>query len=362
MLFNSYVFIGAFLPVTLVVYRLLCLTGHPRLPFLWLVVASLFFYGWWNPIHVPLLMASIVANYLLGMRLTTPGISATAKRSLLIFGITANLAVLAYFKYSMFIVDNVGALTGLDFGIQAVVLPLGISFFTFQKVAYLVDAAEGKAAEYRFLDYCLFVTFFPQLIAGPIVHHREMMPQFRQPEAMRFSHADFAMGLTFFVAGLWKKVVLADTLATMATPVFAVAGEQALTAGEAWTGAIAYSLAALLRLLRLFRHGDRACPAVRHPAAVQLRLALQVGQYHRLLAALAHDAVAVPARLSLRAAGRQPEGQGAALRQPVPDDADRWAVARCRLDLRDLGSAAWRLPDRQPRLAGIPQGRGMERW
>ncbi len=242
MLFNSYVFIGAFLPVTLVVYRLLCLTGHTRLPFLWLVVASLFFYGWWNPVHVPLLMASIVANYLLGMKLTEPGAPAAAKRSLLVFGITANLAVLAYFKYSMFIVDNVGALTGLDFGIRAVVLPLGISFFTFQKIAYLVDAAEGKAAEYRFLDYCLFVTFFPQLIAGPIVHHREMMPQFRQPEAMRFSHADFAMGLTFFVAGLWKKVVLADTLAGFATPVFAVAGEQALTAGEAWTGALAYSL------------------------------------------------------------------------------------------------------------------------
>src|SRR5918995_5479228 len=93
MLFNSYVFIGAFLPITLIVYRLLCLTRYPRLPFAWLVVASLFFYGWWNPIHVPLLMASIVANYLLGMRLTTPGISATAKRSLLIFGITANLAV-----------------------------------------------------------------------------------------------------------------------------------------------------------------------------------------------------------------------------------------------------------------------------
>jgi len=242
MLFNSYVFIGAFLPATLVVYRLLCLTGHPRLPFLWLVVASLFFYGWWNPIHVPLLMASIVANYLLGMKLTTPGISPTAKRSLLIFGITANLAVLAYFKYSMFIVENAGALTGLDFGIQAVVLPLGISFFTFQKVAYLVDAAEGKAAEYRFLDYCLFVTFFPQLIAGPIVHHREMMPQFRRPEAMRFSHGDFAMGLTFFTAGLWKKVVLADTLATYATPVFSAASEQVLTAGEAWTGAIAYAL------------------------------------------------------------------------------------------------------------------------
>jgi alginate O-acetyltransferase complex protein AlgI len=150
--------------------------------------------------------------------------------------------VLAYFKYSMFIVENVGALTGLDFGIHAIVLPLGISFFTFQKVAYLVDAAEGKAAEYRFLDYCLFVTFFPQLIAGPIVHHSQMMPQFRRPEAMRFSHADFAMGLTFFTAGLWKKVVLADTLATYATPVFSAASEQALTASEAWKGAIAYAL------------------------------------------------------------------------------------------------------------------------
>src|SRR3954465_1201041 len=255
MLFSSYIFIGVFLPVTLIVYRLLCLTRHPRLPFLWLVVASFFFYGWWNPIHVPLLMASIVANYLIGLRLTAlasqsrlatgqPRLADVAlkKRRLLIAGIAGNLLVLAYFKYSVFIAENVGALTGLDFGIRAIALPLGISFFTFQKVAYLVDAAEGKAAEYRFLDYCLFVTFFPQLIAGPIVHHSQMMPQFRRPEAMRFSHADFAMGLTFFTAGLWKKVVLADTLATYATPVFSAASEQALTAGEAWTGAFAYAL------------------------------------------------------------------------------------------------------------------------
>jgi alginate O-acetyltransferase complex protein AlgI len=242
MLFNSYVFIGAFLPVTLVVYRLLCLTGHPRLPLLWLVAASFFFYGWWNPAHTPLLFVSIVANYLIGLRLTAPGSSALIKRGLLTAGTAGNLALLAYFKYSAFIVENVGALAGLDFTIRAVVLPLGISFFTFQQIAYLVDAAEGEASEYRFLDYCLFVTFFPQLIAGPIVHHREMMPQFQRPEAMRFSHADFAMGLTFFVAGLWKKVVLADTLATFATPVFAMAADQPLTAGEAWTGAVAYAL------------------------------------------------------------------------------------------------------------------------
>lgn len=242
MLFNSYVFIGAFLPATLIVYRLLCLTERPRLPLLWLVAASFFFYGWWNPAHTPLLFVSIVANYLIGLRLTAPGNSALTKRGLLAAGIAGNLALLAYFKYSVFIVENVGALAGLDFTIRAVVLPLGISFFTFQQIAYLVDAAEGEASEYRFLDYCLFVTFFPQLIAGPIVHHREMMPQFQRPEAMRFSHADFAMGLTFFVAGLWKKVVLADTLATFATPVFAIAGDQPLTASEAWTGAIAYAL------------------------------------------------------------------------------------------------------------------------
>ena len=242
MLFNSYVFIGAFLPATLIVYRLLCLTVHPRLPLLWLVAASFFFYGWWNPAHTPLLFVSIVANHLISVRLTAPGNSAMTKRGLLAAGIAGNLALLAYFKYSAFIVENVGALSGLDFTIRAVVLPLGISFFTFQQIAYMVDAAEGEASEYRFLDYCLFVTFFPQLIAGPIVHHREMMPQFQRPEAMRFSHADFAMGLTFFVAGLWKKVVLADTLATFATPVFAMAADQPLTASEAWTGAIAYAL------------------------------------------------------------------------------------------------------------------------
>ena len=242
MLFNSYVFIGAFLPITLIVYRLLWLTQHPRLPLLWLVMASFFFYGWWNPVHTPLLLASVTANYLVGVRLTAPGNSALTRGSLLFVGIAGNLALLGYFKYSVFIVENVGALAGLDFSIRAVVLPLGISFFTFQQIAYLVDAAEGEASEYRFLDYCLFVTFFPQLIAGPIVHHKEMMPQFRQPEAMRFSHADFAMGLTFFTIGLWKKVALADTLATFATPVFAVAAEEPLTASEAWTGAIAYAL------------------------------------------------------------------------------------------------------------------------
>ena len=249
MLFNSYVFIGAFLPVTLAVYRLLGLTGSPRAPMWWLVAASFFFYGWWNPAHVPLLIASILGNYAIGLRLSRGAADGVVSqdadrhaRPLLAAGIAGNLTLLGYFKYSVFFVENMGALSGFDFSLRAVALPLGISFFTFQQIAYLVDAADGQAAEHRFLDYCLFVTFFPQLIAGPIVHHKEMMPQFHRPESLRFSHDDFALGLTFFTAGLWKKVMIADQMATYATPVFSAASEGVLSALDAWTGAVAYTL------------------------------------------------------------------------------------------------------------------------
>lgn len=243
MLFNSWVFIGAFLPVTLVVYRLLALRPDPRLPLLWLTLASLFFYGWWNPSHVPLLLASVLFNHAAGAKLAALSRApAGSTRPLLALGVTVNLLLIGYFKYSVFMLDNVGALAGIDFGIRAMVLPLGISFFTFQQIAYLVDAAEGGSADYGLADYCLFVAFFPQLIAGPIVHHKDLMPQFGRPENLRFSHEGFALGLAFFTVGLWKKVVLADQLATYAAPVFGAAATHALTAAEAWTGALAYSL------------------------------------------------------------------------------------------------------------------------
>jgi alginate O-acetyltransferase complex protein AlgI len=252
MLFNSWIFIGAFLPITLVVYRLLGLLPFPRLPLVWLTLASLFFYGWWNVNYVPLLLASIVANYLLGLRLAAlasePG--SRLRRPLLFAGVAANLLLLGYYKYSVFVLENVGALTGVDFGIRALALPLAISFYTFLQIAYLVDTSEGDGSDHSFLEYCLFVTFFPHLIAGPLVHHKELIPQFTQAggaragawSGVKFNHEEFAQGLTFFIVGLCKKVLLADPLAEIATPVFAASSTELLTASEAWTGALAYTL------------------------------------------------------------------------------------------------------------------------
>jgi alginate O-acetyltransferase complex protein AlgI len=243
MLFNSYVFIGAFLPVALAGYLLLARLGADRPARIWLTAASLFFYTWWNLAHLPVLLASIGFNYLMGRALANRRRRARPVRPLLHAGVAANLALLGYFKYTAFVTDNVGALAGIDFAVAAVVLPLAISFFTFQQIAYLADAAAGDAGEYGLVDYCLFVAFFPQLIAGPIVHHREMMGQFQEPARLRLGHEAFARGITFFTIGLFKKVVIADTLAATADAAFFASAEgSALTAAAAWNGVAAYTL------------------------------------------------------------------------------------------------------------------------
>ncbi|MGH8612857.1 MAG: MBOAT family O-acyltransferase [Gammaproteobacteria bacterium] len=244
MLFNCYEFIFGFLPLTLALFYLLGSLGWQRPALIWLTAASFFFYGWWNPSYVLLLLASILFNYAVGALLTRAARQgAPLRHTLLAFGITGNLALLCYYKYAAFFVSNLGAISGFDFQIQAVVLPLGISFYTFTQIAYLVDAARGEAQEYNLISYCLFVTFFPHLIAGPIIHHRQVMPQFTQAGTFRFSHANFATGITFFAIGLFKKVVLADTMGTFASPVFAAAADgAALSALKAWTGVLAYSL------------------------------------------------------------------------------------------------------------------------
>jgi alginate O-acetyltransferase complex protein AlgI len=243
MLFNSYVFIFAFLPVTLAGYFLFTKFSSRRPGLLWLTAASLFFYGWWNPQYLLLLLGSMLFNYLTGLTLArmyrghSPRLGPT-----LAVGIAVNLLIIAYYKYANFIVDNVAALTGAHFTMNAIVLPLAISFFTFQQIAYLVDASRGETAEYDIIDYCLFVTFYPQLIAGPIVHHKEVMPQFAAPGQRRFDSHAFAEGITFFTAGLFKKVVLADNLAKIADPTFAAAaGGDPVTAVTAWIGIFAYS-------------------------------------------------------------------------------------------------------------------------
>ncbi len=237
MLFNSYVFVLLFLPATVVGYFMLGRLGSRRSAILWLIAASLFFYGWWNPIYLVLLLVSVLFNF-------GAGIFLRQRKSKLILALCIgfNLGLLGYFKYSNFFVDNANAALGTDFHLNTVILPLAISFFTFQQIAYLVDAYRSETKEYDFVNYTLFVVFFPQLIAGPIVHHAEMLPQFERKDALRFNPAMFAQGVTVFIIGLFKKVVLADGIAVYATPVFNAAESGfTLTLFEAWGGALAYT-------------------------------------------------------------------------------------------------------------------------
>jgi len=244
MLFNSPEFIFLFLPITFVVFFAIARTSH-ALAAGWLAAASFFFYAWWNPIYVGLLLASIVFNYLLGMRIAktrAAGNLALAKR-LLIVALAGDLGLLGYYKYANFFLENFGALTGTSFPHANIILPLGISFFTFTQIAFLVDTWQGKVQEYRFVHYSLFVTYFPHLIAGPILHHAEMMPQFGRSETYRLQAENVAVGLTIFFIGLFKKVILADGIGAYVGPLFALPGSGVEpTFVEAWSAVIAFSL------------------------------------------------------------------------------------------------------------------------
>ena len=240
MLFNSYEFIFVFLPITLILFFLIGAKGHHKIAMTWLVSASLFFYGWWNPAYLGLIMASMLFNYALGVGLCSG--TRAQKKAILISGIIVNLSVIGYFKYANFFVDNLNSALESSIHLELIILPLAISFFTFQQITYLVDAYKGETKEYDFLQYCLFVTFFPQLIAGPIVHHKEMMPQFSKESIYLLKYNNLAAGGTIFLLGLFKKVVIADSFALYATPVFelAEAGES-LTFFVAWGGALSYT-------------------------------------------------------------------------------------------------------------------------
>jgi D-alanyl-lipoteichoic acid acyltransferase DltB (MBOAT superfamily) len=241
MLFNSYLFVLVFLPVTLAIYLLFIRRGWRKQSFDWLVLASIVFYGWWKWSNVPLLLGSLLFNYLIGTRLGKLNQGKLAK-ALLVFGLTGNLLFLGYFKYANFFLDTADELLGLHWTLTHVVLPLGISFITFQKIAYLVDSYLGLTRGYGFRDFCLFVSFFPQLIAGPIVHHSELMPQFRRPVAGP-DWEDWAVGITLFGIGLGKKVLIADRVAALANPVFnAAAAGTTPSFGVAWLGTLNYAL------------------------------------------------------------------------------------------------------------------------
>jgi len=245
MLFNTDIFIFLFLPTALLGFFLLGRMGNERASLLWLVSTSLFYYGWWNPIYLVLIGGSMAANYTIGQYLTGARESGNIRktRHILIAGIVLNLGLLGYFKYANFFLGSIEYLTGVPLSIGAVLLPIGISFFTFQQIAYLVDTSRGDIGRYDFVEYSLFVLFFPQLIAGPIVHHKEMLPQFANAHTYRPNLKNLSIGGSIFVIGLFKKVVIADNLALVATPVFTTAESGGgLDFFTAWTGTFCYGL------------------------------------------------------------------------------------------------------------------------
>lgn len=243
MLFNSPQFIFLFLPVTLGLFYTLALHSNFRGALASLVLCSLCFYGVWNPPYLILLLISIGINFHLGNRLRTQAEFSRKARALLWLGITFNLGLIAYYKYANFFVSAVSDVSGYPLSLQQIILPLGISFFTFQQITWLVDTYRGNSKRFDLLEYTQFVTFFPQLIAGPIVHHHEMMPQFNRQNMLARIPENLSVGLTLFLLGLFKKVILADSIAVHATPVFAAAESGVvLTIHEAWIGALAYSL------------------------------------------------------------------------------------------------------------------------
>lgn len=241
MLFTSAQFIFLYLPIVLAGFFLIGSFSRP-LAAAWLTLGSLFFYGYWDAKYVGLLLISISMNYSLGYFLQTSS-DKRRKGTVLALGVSANLLLLGYYKYTNFIVANVAAMTGLSWTIDQIVLPLGISFFTFTQIAFLVDAKRGEARELNPIHYALFVTYFPHLIAGPILHHKQMMPQFGRAETYSPTLENIVVGLTIFLIGLFKKLVLADEVAPYATAVFeAAAAGKPLSFQEGWIGALSYTL------------------------------------------------------------------------------------------------------------------------
>lgn len=242
MLFHSPEFILLFLPLAVIGYHAVRQFGGMRAALGLLVLASLVFYGWWDPRFIGLLLGSAAVNFILGRYLSARHRQGKPSRSILIFGITINLGLLGYFKYADFFIGNINLAAGLDVTTLQIALPLAISFFTFQQIAFLVDAHSGAAEDPDLLSYLLFVTFFPQLIAGPIVHHKEMMPQFAQTTRDTRIWDDLAVGFTIFTIGLFKKTVIADRMGFWSDRVFESAALGApVPLMEAWSGALAFT-------------------------------------------------------------------------------------------------------------------------
>ena len=238
MLFNSVEFLFAFLPLTLLLTWAALRLGGRTVGVVALTLASLFFYGWWNAYALLTIGTSIVFNYKLAQIIASSG-DALRRRRVLWLGVVGNLAALAYFKYANFFIANVVAATGAHLSAVNVVLPLAISFYTFQQIAFLVDTSQGKMQRIPFQDYMISVVFFPHLIAGPLLHYRDIITQFEQ--RFRVTRITVAAGLPVFAVGLAKKVAIADPIAQFVSPLFTKAQSAPLELFEAWAAALGYT-------------------------------------------------------------------------------------------------------------------------
>ena len=237
MLFNSYEFLFLFLPITLFIFFYLSSRRFIKLRQFFLVVSSLFFYGWWKPIYLPILIVSILINFYIGKNLLIED-KKFPKKLFLIAGLFFNILLLGYFKYTNFFIENLNFIFGSNLDLLKITLPLAISFFTFQQIAYLIDCYQMKTKDYDLLNYFVFVSFFPQLIAGPIVHHKEMMPQFSNTNN-QININNIVLGIFIFAIGLFKKVVLADKFAVWSNAGFE--NSSLLTFFEAWGSSISFT-------------------------------------------------------------------------------------------------------------------------
>jgi len=240
MLFNSFEFLFLFLPFCLFVFISLNKQSKHETAMIWLVFCSLFFYGWWSPAYLILIAGSMVFNYILGQQLSSVR---RYSKLLLWIGVITNLSFLGYYKYANFFVDQLNFFSGTSFHLDRILLPLAISFFTFQQIAFLVDSYRHETKEFNFLHYSLFVTFFPQLIAGPIVHHKEILPQFLQKYNSKIELRNIAIGLSIFAIGFFKKTVIADGIAPYSNVFFnSTLIETSPSFFVAWGGSLAYTL------------------------------------------------------------------------------------------------------------------------
>lgn len=233
MLFNSFEFLFLFFPVVVSVYFILGSRAKYRSAKLWLVLCSLFFYGWWNIAYLPLFVGSLLVNFGIGRLLIK-----RQQRRVLLIGIVLNVLNLGYFKYTDFLIEcfNITCKTSIPY--QQIMLPLAISYFTFQQIAYLVDCYRRETEEYSFLNYALFIAFFPQLLMGPIVHHREMIPQFKNLRNFTLNYENTAQGLVLFAIGMAKKTQIADPLTAFAQESFHHV--YSFSTVEAWLAGLSY--------------------------------------------------------------------------------------------------------------------------